>query len=176
MKIVFLDIDGVINTDNSHHSPGSYATFPGSMQIYLQPLDPKAIGNLNRITETTGAKIVISSTWREPFVRYGQFDLLEKYLRAQGVLGEIIGYTPITPEYRGLYGYDKVYTRGDEIKLWLEQNKEKLQVESYVAIDDDETCGNVDPVKNHWVQTFWTDGILDEDVAKAVRHLKKITW
>ncbi len=149
---------------------------PGNMKIYLQPLDATAIGNLNRITETTGAKIVISSTWREPFVRFQVFDQLKAYLKSQGVKGEIIGHTPVTPEYRGMFGYDKIFHRGDEVKFWLKRNKEKLKVESYVVIDDDESCGLVDPVKNHWVQTFWKEGINEECVNRAILKLKKIIF
>ena len=47
MKIIFLDIDGVISTEKSHYA-----------------LDKDACDLLGKIIDATDAKIVISSSWR----------------------------------------------------------------------------------------------------------------
>lgn len=48
LKIIFLDVDGVINTNRNHFTK----------------LDEIALEYLKIIIESTGAKIVISSSWR----------------------------------------------------------------------------------------------------------------
>ncbi len=50
MKLVFLDIDGVLDVFSS--------------KSYLQTLLPGAVERLRRIVERTVAKIVVISTWR----------------------------------------------------------------------------------------------------------------
>jgi hypothetical protein len=53
MRVIFLDIDGVLNckeTPNPRKLP------------YI--VDPKLLDRLNRLIERTGAKVVLSSTWR----------------------------------------------------------------------------------------------------------------
>ena len=53
MKIIFLDIDGVLNTISNW----------GSRPIEKR-FSPGCVAALNKITEHTGAKIVISSSWK----------------------------------------------------------------------------------------------------------------
>jgi hypothetical protein len=66
VKIVFLDIDGVLNhTACKVKAPSGFCF-----------VDDKCIVRLKRIIEKTDAKVVLASTWRR-----GYFDLLEgKYL------------------------------------------------------------------------------------------------
>ena len=52
-KILFLDIDGVLNT-GSHLSQDKYG----------DGFNPKAVANLAKIVDATGADIVISSSWK----------------------------------------------------------------------------------------------------------------
>ncbi|MES2060199.1 MAG: HAD domain-containing protein [Patescibacteria group bacterium] len=52
MKIIFLDIDGVLN---SNQSKGLDPRFP---------IDPHLASHIERIKENTGAEIVLSSSWR----------------------------------------------------------------------------------------------------------------
>ena len=53
MKVIFLDIDGVLNcrkTPNPRKLP------------YI--VDPKLLKRFKRLVERTGAKVVLASTWR----------------------------------------------------------------------------------------------------------------
>ncbi len=52
-KYIFLDFDGVINTQNDK-------------------FDKKAVANLRRLLVRTDAKVVISSTWRLQGMEYIQ--------------------------------------------------------------------------------------------------------
>jgi HAD domain in Swiss Army Knife RNA repair proteins len=53
MKIIFLDIDGVLNCKGTPNP----RKFP-----YI--VDPKLLNRLQRLLERTGAEVVLSSTWR----------------------------------------------------------------------------------------------------------------
>jgi hypothetical protein len=53
MKVVFLDIDGVLNCTKTKNP----RKFP-----YV--VDPKLLARLNRLLERTAAKVVLSSSWR----------------------------------------------------------------------------------------------------------------
>ena len=69
-KYIFLDFDGVINTQNDK-------------------FDKNAMANLRRLLEKTDAKVVISSTWRLQGMEYIQQLWQEHHMQ-----GEVIGLTP----------------------------------------------------------------------------------
>ena len=54
MKVIFLDIDGVLNEDTTPTRTQSCALF----------IDQEKLLRLKRIIDATQAKIVLSSTWR----------------------------------------------------------------------------------------------------------------
>jgi hypothetical protein len=53
MRVVFLDIDGVLNCDSTPNP----RNFP-----YI--IDPKLLARLKKMLDRTGAKVVLSSAWR----------------------------------------------------------------------------------------------------------------
>lgn len=132
MKIIFLDIDGVLNNEIFYTS----VTHPKAetMEEYkLQQFDPRCVELLNSITDKTEAKIVVSSSWRsDP-------DITE-ILKKAGVTGEVIGVTPYLA-FKSNVDYKYSVPRGCEIKAWLELNKEKLGDKmskvKYVILDND---------------------------------------
>lgn len=137
MKIIFLDIDGVLN-DNDYQ--------PGKPQIM-----PRFVEAFNQIIRRTGARIVLSSSWRmgiyEGLYTVQGFAAL---LESHAVNGRLIGCTPKPGQYD---------TRGEEVMAWLKAKAEaspqmESPVTSWVAIDDwgpdeFESCGDrfvwVDP-------------------------------
>lgn len=91
---------------------------------------PKSIANLNVLIEETGAKVVISSTWRMGKTAAE----LQVILESVGFIGETIGCTPIY--------HDKQRIRGCEILGWIKDNKELIGSDyynftEYVILDDD---------------------------------------
>jgi hypothetical protein len=120
MKVVFLDIDGVLNV------------IPQGHDHYGAIFHPEFVENLRRLLHETGAKLVISSTWRHS----GVVSMKEMW-EARNLPGEIIG---ITPDLRWRVKEDarepneQDYVRGDEIQAWLDQHS---QVTNYVILDDD---------------------------------------
>ena len=62
-KIVFLDIDGVLNSE-LHYVEKSQQQLADEIGYPLSEISRSAVSLLNQIVEKTGAKVVISSTWR----------------------------------------------------------------------------------------------------------------
>jgi hypothetical protein len=157
MKVIFLDIDGVLNnSDDSDLHEGE-----GTMNFY----SPNCVAILNSITGWTKAKIVVSSTWRLGVTLVD----LQVQLRSMGITGQVIGKTE---DLRVLDGY-----RGNEILKWIKDNKDILsynfyhEYKSYVILDDD-----TDMLlwqKDNFVHTDGNLGLTDLDAAKAIRILLK---
>ena len=82
MKIVFLDIDGVLNCEGSRSRCAGY-----------RGIDDKKVENLAKIVKATGAEIVLISTWKEDWrktdkARQGMMaNYLDKKLKKQGACG-----------------------------------------------------------------------------------------
>lgn len=114
MKILFLDIDGVLN---SRRSATALGRFPWDVSDQDMPFfDLVAIGLIKKLLRETGAVVVLSSSWRNN----------DTWTEIGPRLGmEIISKTP---QKIGLS------TRGHEIKHWLDENKD---VEAYAIVDDD---------------------------------------
>jgi hypothetical protein len=88
-KLVFLDFDGVLN--NSEFAAHQYKNDESAQDsMGLDLFDPKAIEYMNRIIDATGAKIVITSSWR-----YLGLAKLQKLWKERGLHGEIIGMTSL---------------------------------------------------------------------------------
>jgi hypothetical protein len=71
MKVVFLDLDGVLNTFEDH-PPGAHTKVKTPSGIIITvgvggDFSPDLVANLNMITDQTGAKIVVHSTWRHTY-------------------------------------------------------------------------------------------------------------
>ena len=147
MKIIFLDIDGVIKTKHSLRS-----AFIKYRKLVPDILDERAVNNLNRLVKETDAKIVITSTWR-----YGNTaEDLQQVLAKHGVTGEVIGMTPELGQMEN-HSFDKI-TRGHEIQEWL--NLYKVPVD-YVILDDDT---NILPQQiNRFVKCDNENGFADEN-------------
>lgn len=119
MKAIFLDIDGVLNV-----IPQGYDKYGGIFHSHL-------VDNLKTIIDETGAKIVVSSTWRS-----GGLDRMKAMWNDRNLPGEVFDVTPdcydLVNDARFEF-YDSV-DRGHEIEYWLEG---RTDIEAYVIIDDD---------------------------------------
>lgn len=146
MKVIFLDIDGVLNCENGYK--GGFCKykelFVGSGEKdHYQQFYPPAKKLLNKLIEETDAKIVISSTWRIDGI-----DFMENVWKSEGMSGNIIG---LTSNFRNANIPYRV-PRGCEIAHWLNESglrlirwsKDELykymvesDIENYIIIDDD---------------------------------------
>ncbi|HUU87640.1 MAG TPA: HAD domain-containing protein [Candidatus Glassbacteria bacterium] len=148
MKVLFLDIDGVLNSE----------TFMTSLPFCLEDdlrdnIDSQAVSVLNEIIEKSDSKIVISSTWRKIYPLPKIVEALEN--KGFKHSNKIIGCTPI---------YD-VGVRGDEIQEWLDH----MAIDSFAILDDDSDMKNLKP---HLVQTTWKEGLQPEHIERVLNILE----
>ena len=131
MKIIFLDIDGVISTAQCWGRGND-----NKWDAYM--FDPKCVAVLNFILKETGAEIILSSDWKS---HYTLFEMNEIFAH-NGVIKGPIGFTPSLKSYRGdnLEG-----GRSDEIHEWLNHHAKKPILKGgmdkvydikWVAVDD----------------------------------------
>lgn len=139
MKIVFLDIDGVLNSTRTCVAHGGYP-FDFDEKDMAQ-FDHTAIALVRGIVKAAGAQVVLSSAWR---ITHAFSDV------ARAFDMPIIDRTP------SLCG-----CRGDEIKSWLGDHPE---VERYAIIDDSgDMLAEQTPF---FVQTDMHEGFLWRDAEK----------
>lgn len=169
-KIIFLDVDGVLN------SYEYYASLEEEQKHgYEYDIDIEKVKLLKEIVDATGAEIVLSSTWRmlretDESPALAMFVHLEKILAEYGI--EIIDYTPVINGNRPLeiYTYLKDYCKYHQVKspIWT----------TFISLDDDFTekeyidAGLVDCL----IQTnYFGDhgGLQPGHVEKAIKMLNE---
>lgn len=132
--IIFLDIDGVLKTKRS-------------LKINNEA-DPSCVEALNHLTDTTKAKLIISSSYRLGAIQY---------LHKWGVTGEVTGCTPILP---------KPASRGQEIRAWLNDSwlESYEAARAFVILDDDD----MGELSDHLVKTDYETGLTMELAKDAI--------
>jgi hypothetical protein len=152
MKVLFLDIDGVMNSRQYIKRVDVDFDDP------KHQMDPDAVIRLNSICSQTGASIVVTSTWRKAFTYY--LDKLQDCIASYGIKAPVIGMTA-----------DLVldgYSRTDEILCWLADH---VDIDGYVVLDDEGIN-----LPGHLVQTKFDDGIQDHHVRMAVVILGEVSY
>ncbi len=162
-KVIFLDIDGVLNTKDWH----CRMTKDTPHDEFGFAFDPIAVSNLAHIIDETGAVIVISSSWK-----FHGVSKLRKMWAIRNLPGEILDITPNTVSDEMLLNadLDKVelgVCRGNEIKEWLTMHKG--EVSNYVIIDDYDDL--LPEQENYTVITNTLIGISEFDAEKAIKIL-----
>lgn len=147
MKAIFLDFDGVI-------------TIPP--RWYLKA---DKIKYIKRIVDETGAKIIVSSSWRMDTVEETRKSMIYKEKRCPRnkmlywLIDNIYDVTPWVGLGNG---------RGGEIQQWLNDHPE---FDNYVILDDDHDMW--DSQLYHFVQTNYEDGITEVETVRAIKVLNK---
>lgn len=162
MKIIFLDVDGVLNTRMTTDYCGQFIGIEDAKLLQLK-----------KIIDETGAKVVLSSTWRLGYNKDGkQLDKCSQYLKDKFDKAGIEIYD-VTPDI----GHS---LRHIEIKQWLTEHED---IESYVILDDEEFDFYRYDIGEHLVLTDWfcvlkeeaeKCGLTDEKVRQAIEILHKV--
>lgn len=146
MKVLFLDIDGVVNCDSTKQR------HRGAIGI-----DPYMAFLVGKIVLDTDVKVVLSSSWRHfP-------DGKEEVER------QVTPIYDVTPTYReGMGGKprDIACLRGREIEAWLDEHP---NVTRYAILDD-----NIDMLPEqmpNFFKTSWIQGITPEIALQVTNHL-----
>lgn len=146
IKVIFLDVDGVLNSSHTVRTTVNNFIFAGSRQLKT----------LKRIIRETRAKVVLSSDWRydrdDPAYNSDYLEL-EYELQRNG-----IQFYDFTPEFPTAH-------RGAEISKWLKAHEE---VDNFVILDDQT---DIEPNKDHWVQTVRSRGLGVKETEEAINIL-----
>ena len=158
MKIIFLDIDGVLNEDKSRSRCCGY-----------KGIDDKKAENLAMIVKATNAKIVLISTWKDDWrktdkARQGLMaNYLDKKLKKQGVT--VFDKTESVDKASGFH-----LSRGEGILQYLSTHT----VEKYVILDDYQFDYDGCGLTGNYVKTDSKNGGLTEEFAKkTIEVLRK---
>lgn len=159
-KILFLDIDGVLNPQWWERKKPS--------DKYGVPFDPKTVACLEKIIAETGANIVISSSWKNMGL-----SVVQDMWRERGLPGMVID---VTPDYlieslscSELNNDDALYERGFEIKGWLSLHNDEIS--HYVIVDDMDDI--LPEQQQRFVHTDPNTGMSEDDAEKAIAILNK---
>lgn len=148
IKVVFLDIDGVLNSERFFKERNNKGV----------DLDESRFPLLKEIVESTNSKIVLSSSWRN-LRGCDQYNQLPVMLSKYGM--EIYDYTP----YLGA-------ERGKEIAQWIADNID-CNLEKFIILDDD-SFDMGEYVNHELVHTSWYDGygLEQKHVEESISKLR----
>ena len=163
--VVFLDIDGVLQPDSSQQRfridrpalkdrlarevyPGFAALDEYDIAAVQVDWDPDSVANLKTICNETGAKIVISSSWRQGKT----LDMLKLLFRIHDLDHFIIDMTP------------RLGPRVQEIEAWLAENP---QVQRFLILDDQDASQFRARFPDAFVQVmgYLTDDLTQKSLA-----------
>lgn len=146
MKVIFIDFDGVLNTEKYVRSCAEFGLI----------IDPSKMTLLKQITYATDARIVLSTSWREHWDEVPQNCdnigiEINNIFEQHGL--HIIAKTPILNR-----------CREDEIAEWLKSNP---QVVNFVILDDKFLDSEL--IRGHFVKTSgYSKGLDVDSIEKAI--------
>lgn len=145
-KVIFLDFDGVLNT----------SAYMMQSRERSEGINPVSVRIIDAMLNLTGAKLVVSSSWR-----IGRtIEELNEILQNKGMTNEV---WDVTPQLSGC--------RGNEIKRWIDVNRPSdLVFNEYLIIDDDSDM--LLEHQNHFIHTAFDCGITPNIAYRAVYKLK----
>ncbi len=154
--IIFLDFDGVLNSLRGYRKARAENRPTGDE--YGTTFDGDCVAALRKIVDTTGARIVVTSSWRF----FLDKDDIRKMWTDRQLPGSVYSVTPtnllINPKER--------CKRGIEINDWYKAHGASA---NYVILDDDE---DVLPCQlPHLVRTDPETGLTNEDADRASQIL-----
>lgn len=154
MKIIFLDIDGVLNSDEYFDKIKNL-----NIEGIQNKVEVEKIKLLKQAIDITGAKVVLTSSWR--------YRTNAKYLKELLLEYDIIpDSTPYLNNRRGL-----------EIKEWLEEHSD---IENFVILDDEVSSTYDEYLLERLIKISngnggnFGEGLQEKDVKEIVKRLGEI--
>lgn len=145
-KFILLDIDGVLTSD-------AYTRRCKAEKIPLNTFgldwfDPRCVEMLRRVIDKTGARIILSSSWRDL-----GFDRMNKVWSENNLPGILAGTTP-----------EWILVKKDAILDWINGHAN----DKYVIIDD------ADLQLQNQVRTNPVTGMMAADAEQAIQILNYV--
>ena len=155
MKVIFLDIDGVLNTPSSENRCGEYIG-----------IDDDKVERLKQIVEKTKAEIVLISTWKKYWRKEWKLKPLQDY--SANYLDEKLAK-------QGLKAIDKTkdkadgryLSRGESILEYVYRNN----VENYIILDDCQFDYDGCDLTDNYIKTNQIKGLSEQQVKVACETL-----
>lgn len=153
MKVIFLDVDGVLNSDD-YLKKVKKLNYTGIQR----EVDVEKIKLLKKAIEETGAKTVLISSWRYTQNAQNLKELLANF-------DIFVDVTPYIQNKRGL-----------EIKQWLSEHQD---IEDFVILDDEIFSSYDEELINKLIKISnadgfgFGDGLVPSDVEEIIRRLGK---
>ena len=151
MNVIFLDIDGVLNSDEYFDKTKNL-----NIEGIKRDIDVEKIELLKKAIDETGANVVLSSSWR----------YTKKAQDLKALLAHYEIYTDVTPFIQN--------NRGVEIKQWLSNNE---NVEDFIIVDDEifssydeELLGKLVKISNENGHGYG-EGLLPKDIDEIINRL-----
>ncbi len=164
MNIIFLDIDGVLNSQKyfiEQHSKilelYSNENYDNSIALKTERqmlnIDINKVNILKEIIDITNSSVVITSSWKS----LSTFPYIKNRLIDIGI--PIIGITK-----------DNNENRGEGIKNYIKENN----IDNYIIIDDEIFKDYDDEILSKLIKTsFYENGLEEKQKIKAIRMLNK---
>lgn len=147
MKILFLDIDGVCNSEETFHK------YPNAHF----PIDQYMAFLVGKIVLETECKVVLSSSWRHHDESVAEIEkrIVPIYSKTESCCTGI---------------------RGAEIYQWIQKNVPYEERKDggefrYAILDDDSDM--LLWQKDHFFKTSWKTGLTDEIAIAVIKHLQE---
>ena len=174
MKLIFLDIDGVLNSERTALAYGR------------GHIDKTCVDLVNKLARDSWADVVVSSSHRQDFLgpsmrrddlaipcmvaELVDLEGLQRYMASLGLTARVIGATPSISVDRDAQPIVRRPLRGFEIKLWLSTHQ-PTDLYGYVIIDDLNVAH--DDQREHFVRVNGEEGFGYKNTVEAVRILAR---
>jgi len=170
VKLLFLDVDGVLNNDQMPYLESWPLTDNKEHNLLRESISPTLVARVKSIIDATGAKVVLSSSWRYIFnarkVERVEFNLEEIFAFFETLGFDTSSWLGCTPaQYPGLR-FSSYVVRGLEIQHFINTEMEPGEVSSIVILDD---VNNMAHLSSRLIYTDDRIGITEADVKAAIK-------
>ena len=153
MKVLFLDVDGVLNRENTGG---------------IKSLNRKNLKYLEEIVQETNCHIVLSSSWRLSPEFYNHLVKTLKY-RNLSIFSTTPNFVHLLFVEENMWEKGQSFLRGYEVQNWLTNRTEII--DSYAIVDDNDEFLNFQ--KPYYVKTDSNLGLTNENKNKLISILNK---
>lgn len=169
MKVIFLDIDGVLN---SRHRLLKQKKKDPSFKVNAFTVEDHKLKLLKHIVESTDSCVILSSSWR-----FGKTGYLESLLSSYNIV--VVGSTcdGVSLDYRDKRcktwyldeeGNGYTHDKGAEILKYINNHK---KITNYVVLDDEEKYIEEWIPKEHFVKTAFHWGLTENKALQVISKL-----